>query len=263
MKKSDVVQMIRGFTAQDRGSFLPATNQKMFDTPLVGFCSADDPIFDTFLRDEVVGDHHLKPKEILTDAQTVISYFLPISERVCRGNRSGPAPPDEWVFVRFYGELLNERLRRMVKNRLQAAGFTAQAPSLSPSFAATEVSSNWSERHAAYACGLGTFGLHAGLITSEGVAGRFGSIITSLKLPAAPRHYQKRSEHCRYYTDESCAECLSRCPVGALSKTGKDKQACRNHLRKEGTASTEKLGFPYQPCGKCYVNVPCERSQPN
>ena len=40
-----------------------------------------------------------------------------------------------------------------------------------------DYASNWSERHVAYVCGLGTFGCQ-GLITSKGLAGRFGSIIT-------------------------------------------------------------------------------------
>jgi epoxyqueuosine reductase len=40
--------------------------------------------------------------------------------------------------------------------------------------------SSWSERHAAYAAGLGTFGLCDGLITARGKAVRFGSIISKL-----------------------------------------------------------------------------------
>lgn len=33
--------------------------------------------------------------------------------------------------------------------------------------------SNWSERHAAYVCGLGTFGLSKGLITDKGMGRTF------------------------------------------------------------------------------------------
>ena len=34
--------------------------------------------------------------------------------------------------------------------------------------------------HAAYLCGLGTFGLSRGIITKPGMAGRFGSIMKTL-----------------------------------------------------------------------------------
>jgi len=262
MNTADVARLIKKFVDEDRGNFLPGEDNRMFDSPLVGFCSADDPLFDTFLRDDVIGGHHLKPKSILTDAETVISYFLPIKRKICRSNRPGSEPSQQWIFVRFYGELFNERLRRFLNRRLQEAGYSSAAPSLNPVFESGNLTSNWSERHAAYASGLGTFGLHAGLITSEGVAGRFGSVITSLKLPPTPRPYQGRLDHCRFHAEGLCSRCLTRCPVDALSEEGKDKEICREHLRKKDSASKDQLGFPYAPCGKCYVDVPCERNRP-
>lgn len=43
-------------------------------------------------------------------------------------------------------------------------------------------SSSWSERHVAYAAGLGNFGLNGCLITSLGTSVRFASLVTSLPL---------------------------------------------------------------------------------
>ena len=45
-----------------------------------------------------------------------------------------------------------------------------------PSRMGLHIASDWSERHAAYAAGLGTFGLTRALITEKGIAGRFGSL---------------------------------------------------------------------------------------
>lgn len=42
----------------------------------------------------------------------------------------------------------------------------------------TGISSNWSERHAAYVAGLGTFSLNDALITVNGIAHRVGSILS-------------------------------------------------------------------------------------
>lgn len=47
--------------------------------------------------------------------------------------------------------------------------------------------SNWSERHVAFVCGLGTFGLSKGLITEKGIAGRLGSLIVSEKFEPRKR----------------------------------------------------------------------------
>ena len=76
---------------------------------------------------------------------------------------------------------------------LQAAGWQALCPCLDPRFASMEhrgtdrrfpsqaaFTSRWSERHAAYISGLGTFGLHKGLITEQGTCGRFVSVLTDL-----------------------------------------------------------------------------------
>ena len=43
--------------------------------------------------------------------------------------------------------------------------------------------STWSERHAAYASGLGTFGLSDGLITPRGQAMRCGSVVARIAVP--------------------------------------------------------------------------------
>lgn len=82
--------------------------------------------------------------------------------------------------------------------------------------------SRWSERHAAYISGLGTFGLHKGLITERGTCGRFVSVLTDLPLTPTARPYTGLYDYCTH-----CGACVRRCPVGAISQeTSKDHVAC-------------------------------------
>lgn len=113
--------------------------------------------------------------------------------------------------------------------------------------------SNWSERHVAYVAGQGTFSLSRGLITEKGVAGRFGSIVTSLSLPADTRKYTEVDEYCN-----RCGACLANCPVHAISfEKGKSHEPCGAYL--------DETAFKFSPrygCGKCQVDVPCECNIP-
>ena len=80
--------------------------------------------------------------------------------------------------------------------------------------------SNWSERHAAHAAGLGTFGLCDGLITPVGKAMRCGSVVARIKIPATPRPYKHHREYCLFFTKGTCGKCIKRCPAEAVTKEG-------------------------------------------
>ncbi len=63
--------------------------------PLVGFASAQDPLFNQMK--EIIGLHHLHPTELLLDAQTVISFFLPFAKTIITANRESPQIAREWA----------------------------------------------------------------------------------------------------------------------------------------------------------------------
>src|SRR5690606_34805243 len=103
---------------------------------------------------------------------------------------------------------------------LESAGYPAVAPVLVEgwSWQTPEkygFSSTWSERHAAYAGGLGTFGLCDGLITPRGKAMRTGSVIARVKIDPSPRPYSHHREYCLFFSRGSCLKCMERCPAGA------------------------------------------------
>ncbi|EEG77193.1 epoxyqueuosine reductase [Dethiobacter alkaliphilus] len=239
---------------------------RIYDEPLVGFAAANDPIFTDYKKPEIIGDIFRTPLEWYGDAVTVISFFLPFSEPVRRSNvEKGPAS-DEWMHGRFVGEEFANHVRRFIIKELENAGGEALAPHIEPEFNAdfTIFASNWSERHIAYAAGLGTFSLNRGLITEKGMAGRFGSVVTNLHFEPTPRKYPDPFHNCPHTREGKCGACIKRCPVGAITKDGKDKAPCHHYLfitnpRKE---FADQHGYPYSACGKCQTKVPCETQIP-
>lgn len=169
----------------------------------------------------------------------------------------------------MFGEEVNVKLAKHVVATLQEAGFRAVAPSLlSPSFkwVASErytIASTWSERHAAYASGLGTFGLCDGLITSKGKAMRCGSVVANIKIPATKRPYHDHHAYCLFFSKGTCGKCIQRCPAGALTPGGHDKVRCRGYLSGDiKNYVTSHFGFEGYGCGLCQTDVPCESMVP-
>lgn len=239
---------------------------QMFEVPIIGIGSADDVLFEDYKQPEAVGPWHRSPKEWLPEAKTVISLFFPISEQAKASNRTEPEKPSlEWLYCRIEG---NEYLRTFIarfRDALNEAGYPSCAPALDEHFQAfmnqkNELSelpvygSMWSERHVAYLCGLGTFGLSKGIITQKGMAGRFCSLVTELELEPDKRPYQGLYDYCI-----QCGKCIERCPVQAISaENGKEHLPCHQWLM-----HIKKVYAPRLGCGKCQTAVPCESRIPN
>jgi epoxyqueuosine reductase len=255
------------FIAAHPGNRLPDSESPYLDEPLVGFSSADDLIFRDYRQ--IIGTFHLLPEELLPGAVSVVSWILPLNRVVRESNRpQTELPSREWALTRTYGETINGELRRHLVAWLEMRGHRAVAPQYSPlwqelSDTPVGIASRWSERHAAYAAGLGTFSLSDGFITPRGIAHRCGSIITTLPLVPTPRKFSNHHSNCLHYHDGSCGVCIARCPVGAITRDGHDKARCRELVY--GTAP-EKLSAVYgvaqTGCGLCQTNVPCEAAIP-
>lgn len=238
----------------------------LYEEPLIGFASAGDEIFDTYRRKEVIGKNFMGPSEWLDGAETVVSFFLPFSEAVRVSNRKDSTDPSkEWLYARIEGQEFIGKYMAAVKKFCEEEGIRACVPSsderfgvkievtakgLRPDFHAD---SRWSERHAAYACGLGTFGLSRGLITEKGMAGRFASIIITEEIEPCGRPYTGYDDYCI-----KCGACIRNCPANAITlKHGKNNIKCNKHV--------EAMKAKYSPrygCGKCQVGVPCEFRSP-
>jgi len=227
--------------------------ERIYDIPLVGAARADDPLFAKLKEPEVVGPHHLLPSEWLPGARAALSYFLPYSWEIREANRSPGLPDQKWLYGRIECEAVNNALREYLAAELAREGHHAVVPPLDPRYQVEKKRSNWSERHAAYIAGLGTFGLSKSLITEKGCAGRYGSIITDADLEITPRPYEGVYDYCNY-----CYACIPRCPSAAIQEEGKNILACSDYMDRE----IRPRFAPRYGCGKCQTAVPCEDSIP-
>lgn len=269
-----VCDEIRRFVQESFTNRFPDGDAPFFDEPLVGFAAASDPLFVEYRR--IIGSFHRTPDEVMADAWgpearalSVISWVLPITRTTRESNRVETRLPSvAWARTRNFGEQCNAALRRHLVGWLGERGYRAVAPQLAATWqeypeTPVGIASSWSERHAAYAAGLGTFSLNDALITPKGIAHRLGSVVTDLSLASSPRLYPDYRHNCLYYRENSCGLCIGRCPVGALSAEGHDKNICRDYVyRTVVEAVAERFGVAAAGCGLCQTGVPCEGGVP-
>lgn len=274
-------QVIKNFIQEAQSNQRTQLDDGIYwEEPLVGFASGIAPLF--FEYKTLIGPFHLTPREIISSALqergrsllfteieqiSVISWALPASEDIRKSNRQEKQFPSKlWAYARTFGEACNIALRNQVVTFLEDLGHPAVAPTLSPAFQYIRDekvgwASPWSERHIAYACGLGTFSLNDGLITPKGMAVRFGSVVTLLKLTPSEMKYRHHRENCLQFRNEKCGKCIPRCPAGAISEKGHDKDKCKEYVDSE-VLQKKRIEYglqnPPPSCGLCQTDVPCE-----
>ncbi len=269
--KELIYSVLKDMVEHDEGNRIEdaATGQRvpMLDMPLVGFAVVEDDIFLQMRNPDYIGAHYRNPADFLEGARTVVSFFFPISEEVRKSNRAAGDPSDLWMTCGgSRGAFMRKVLERVVEE-LAGAGVRAVVPAYSgmvksvsadgcddPLWAGKTFTTNWSERHTAFACGLGTFGICGGLITEKGIAGVPISMIVDCALEPTPRAYTEPFEYCI-----RCGACVKRCPGGAVSlDKPMDSQKCLDHAREIYAKFAPKGG-----CAKCQVGVPCEYKRPS
>ncbi len=190
--KTWITSVIRDFCDGPENTLQNEAHERAWGEPLVGFSRGDDPLYEA--HKEHVGPDHWTPREIFTmtfpgleveaGELSVICWVLPQTSATKADNRQETVyPAERWARSRIYGEAFNVSLRKHVAKALNERGYEAVAPFLSSHWEGVEserlvYSSTWSERHAAYASGLGTFGLCDGMLTPLGKAARRGAVAT-------------------------------------------------------------------------------------
>lgn len=238
---------------------------KIFDSPVFAFGNAKDKLFEKLKNNEVVNDEYMLPHDWLENCESVISYFLPFTKEIRIANKEKMNFSDEWGQGRIEGQVMLNQFSAFIISLLKEYGYNGVAPSLDNRFKMVrDYSSNWSERHTGYICGLGTFGMSKGLITVKGMAGRLGSVITDLKINPTNRPYNDLYDYCI-----KCNLCVRRCPGNAIKETenlhnAKNHILCKKYLTETSkyyiVAGKEVMKYG---CGKCQVDVPCEDKIPN
>ncbi len=271
MERKEIEKLINRIVEESTLNVAPIPNGKaLYEKPLIGIGSATDPLFSRFKEENVIGPWYNTPTEWLTFGKTVISFFFPASEEVKAANRHSKESTGEyWLYARVEGQEYIKDTMLKLKNALKDEfGINAVVPQYDERFHAviggkgladyTNLSedvygSNWSERHAGFVCGLGTFGLSKGLITEKGIAGRMGSIIIDEFIEPDKRAYTEIYEYCN-----KCGACVKKCPANAISiEKGKDHKICRPWVDK-----TKEKYAPRYGCGLCQCGTPCESGIP-
>ena len=209
-KMTELFHEVEDITKVDGVDNLPGCEGMLiYEEPLIGFASADDPLFEEYKKPHVIGENYLSPREWMEDTETIISFFLPFREEIRKSNRDNKIMSSkEWLHARFEGQNLLNIYTVRIRQWLEEQGVHVCIPAIDERFAqkitpfvegepsrmGRHIASDWSERHAAYAAGLGTFGLTRALITEKGIAGRFGSLLISLKLEPDERPYTRSEE---------------------------------------------------------------------
>jgi len=253
------------FVAEEIALRPELAGMRMYERPIFGYAAASDPLFAQFKEPRIIGDHFMLPGEWLGGARAVVSIFFPVADEVKNANGVDMSwPADEWMHVRIEGQVFLKTVCGYAVEVLARNGFAALAPSGDPRFSLKHpyvqdksrqehYTSNWSERHAAYVCGVGTFGLSAGIITRKGIAGRFASLVTDAPFEPSVRPYAAFDEWCI-----RCGACVRNCPAQAISlEGGKSHPPCSGFL--DRVLEKHK---PHYGCGKCQVRVPCENRVP-
>ena len=247
-----------------------------FGTPILGFSRGDDPLY-AFYKDHIDPDVYRLPAQWLEGTFgrpfdpaeiSVISWALPHTADTKEKSRAAAdCPPPEWTMARIQGEKWNCALAKALEQHLMELGYAAVAPMCSEQFVKYDSKrmtwvSNWSERHTAHICGLGTFGLCDGLISPLGKAVRYGSVIVEAPLTPTERPYDTYNAYC--IASKGCTACIKRCPAGAITEKGHDKARCfayREQIVKDINA--QRYGYEGSPvCGMCQTGVPCESGIP-
>lgn len=269
---------VRGLVETSPVNTLNGFDERSWDSPIIGFASGSDPLFNSYK--ELIGEFYWTPAEAMQLAYpgesfdehqlSVICWILPQTESTLADQRKeDQLPASRWVHSRHYGEKFNEYLRAKVRDTFRDAGIKAAAPVISEEFGYREskkfgLASNWSERHTAFAAGLGTFGLSDGFITERGKAVRIGSVVINARIEPDQRKSNSHTANCLWYAKGTCGACIKRCPVGAISAKGHDKKACFDYIRGVTSPYSETVLGAYKttPCGLCQVKIPCEKRNP-
>ncbi|MBI2849451.1 MAG: epoxyqueuosine reductase [Chloroflexi bacterium] len=254
--------------------------ERIWDGPAVGFADGDDPLFKEYKS--IIGDFHVTPREALEmhlkkaacgyqpEQVRVISWALPSTRETRQSmRRETQVSSLRWNYTRWYGQEANARLARHLVALVEDMGGHAVAPEQESWFEVKRdvpggPASRWSQRHIAYAAGLGTFGLSDGFISPVGMAIRLGSIVCDLDIPPTPRAYPGHLDNCLFYRTGNCGKCIKRCPAGAISEAGHDKAKCSNYQSRVMPVILQEMGRDhgyvgtYRGCGLCQTGVPCE-----
>lgn len=269
---------------------------RIFAPPLMGVSSGDDSIFKRY-KDGVVGQKHLTPHEMwiesgmpdeegLSERLRIVSIVFPYVDEIREKGKSAVSIPAEiYCMGRNLANAFINKVLKQTEEFFQGKGFRAVGGMISPAYQLNFrqgepgfIYATWSERHMAFAAGLGTFSLHEGFITEVGCNIRLASVITDAPLKVTPRKSDEPYANCLHFAGKKCLKCVAKCVGGALSEDGHDKVKCYMQGQVVAKEIEQRLGPRLKPhyrniagksqksypvgCALCQFGVPCTSRNP-
>jgi len=226
--------------------------ENIWQEPIVGFADANGSYIKALK--EIVAPAHMLPEDFMENPNIVISYYIPFTKELAALNMNveGNMAAQEWSDAYNLTNTMIADISQYIADLLNDMGYRAVPPT-GVVFDKQLILSNWSQRHIAYAAGLGTFGINNMLISEKGCCGRYGSVIANI--PVEPDQIVEE-ERCLYKKNGSCKKCVQNCFSGALTTEGFDRKKCFEICM----LNDAKTGADV--CGKCDIDIPCAFKAP-
>ncbi len=253
--------------------------EKIYQSALVGFVAGCDSLFIEYKK--IIGPFHLTPAEAMAmaarsqgvkappaDQIGVVSFILPFADPIVKSNAAENRwCSSRWAQARLLGGLFTQKVQMALITELARYGILAAAPDLMPEFKASKntpvgYASNWSFRHLAFAAGLGSFGMSDLFISAKGTAHRCGAVVVALPLKPDRDQAPHYRHHCLHHQTGACLDCARRCPVGAISDQGHDKNRCSKNVISSWPRNQFKYQINIYGCGLCSTRTPCSQESP-
>lgn len=226
--------------------------KNLWQEPIVGFADANGSYIKSLK--EVVTPAHMMPEDFMVNPNIIISYYIPFTEETAAVNLNveGNMASQEWSDAYNITNTMISDINQYIADTLNEMGYRAAVPT-GIFFDKGLILSNWSQRHIAYAAGLGTFGINNMLISEKGCCGRYGSLVADIPVEADSILTEER---CLYKKNGSCKKCVQNCFSGALTVDGFDRKKCFEICM----LNDAKTGADV--CGKCDIDIPCAFKTP-
>lgn len=215
--------------------------------PVIKYGDVNSLLFDKLK--ELVDPMHYHPLDYLPNAAAVLSYFLPFKKEVEQSNVNGTLISEPWALAYEHSNKMAAYINEKLCSFINELGFDACPPKDAGMINDGFPRSRWSQRHVAYVCGHGTFGLNNMLISDKGCVGRYYSVITALPVET---DRVVAEERCIYKKNGGCKLCVSKCVAGALTETEFKRLRCLDQCN-----INEEIYPLAGACGKCVVGLPC------
>lgn len=275
---NDIIYKVFNNLESNNFAVLGKPDEPMFESLLIGIAAGDDEYFD-FLKSHI-GEFHWTPAEAFAikygnapepSKLRVISLIFPQTEATNEMQSKQLAfPCDNWYVSRGEWENMMAEFCGKIEAELEAVGIRSASIDFLAGLGERHsenvgTASNWSHRHAAFAAGMGTFGLSDGFISERGMSIRITTIIVEADMEVTLRGDRGHYDWCLYYKSGICGACIRRCPVRAITEKGHDKVKCSDYKNTKCAENRpeyiDNSGYR-TPCGLCQTKIPCAYKRP-